>query len=407
MAIVLRPITADEHRRYHDVEARGFGDHRGSEPGFALDREVVELDRTIAGFDGDELIATNLSFPFAMTVPGGGTLAAGGVSGVTVAATHRRRGILRQMMERQLDDLAARGEPVAVLNASEASIYGRFGYGLGQLFQSWRLDTSRSAFRHPVRDDLVLRFVDRDGAKAELAPIYDGWRRTVAGALSHSDAWWDCVLAPHRSWRGGGEIHVVVCEPGADHQGGYVIYTIDNNHPAPRWELEVRELVSADAEVEARLWRFVLDIDLAGTVTAEARPLDDPLRWRLADLRQVETTRVQDYLYVRLLDIPAAFSARRYPVADRLVVDVVDSFRPEVAGRYQIAGDGTSASCSRTTAPADLRLDVADLGSLLLGGVDARQLARVGRIDELTAGAADRAGAFFGWPTAPFCVTRF
>lgn len=407
MAIVLRPITAGEHRRFHDTEARGFGDRRGSDAGFELDRAVVELDRTVAGFDGDELVATTLSFPFEMTVPGGGGLAAGGVSGVTVAATHRRRGILRQMMEHQLDDLATRGEAVAVLNASEASIYGRFGFGLAQLFQTWRIDTTRSAFRHPVRDDLVLRFVDRDVAKAELAPIYDGWRRTVAGALSQSDAWWDCVLAPQRSWRGGGEVLVVVCEPGPDHEGGYVIYTVDNDHPAPKWELEVRELVAVDPEVEARLWRFVLDIDLAGTVTADARPLDDPLRWRMVDLRQVETTRVQDYLYVRLLDIAAAFTARRYPVADRLVVEVVDAVRPDLAGRYEIDGDPASASCSRSEAPADLRLDVADLGSLLLGGVDARQLARVGRLEERTAGAVERAGAFFGWPAAPFCVTRF
>src|SRR5690349_8119288 len=130
MAIVLRPITADEHQRFHDVEARGFGDPKGSEAGLAPDKAVLDLDRTIAAFDGDEIVGTDMSFAFDMTVPGGGSIAAGGVSGVTVAATHRRRGILRQMMARQLDDLAGRGEPVAVLNASEASIYGRFGYGL-------------------------------------------------------------------------------------------------------------------------------------------------------------------------------------------------------------------------------------------------------------------------------------
>ena len=407
MAIVLRPITADEHERFHDTEARGFGDRKGTEAGLALDRKVVELDRTIAAFDGDEIVGTNMSFAFDMTVPGGETIAAGGVSGVTVATTHRRRGILRQMMTVQLDDLAGRGEPVAILNASESSIYGRFGYGLAQLFQTWKIDSSKAEFRSPVRDDLRLRFVDRDVAAKDLAPIYDAWRRTAAGALSQSDAWWDCVLAAERSWRGGGDIFVVVCEPGADHGGGYVIYTVDNDHDAQSWELEVRELVAIDPDVEARLWRHVLDVDLVGPVVAEARPLDDPLRWRLVDSRQLQTTRVLDYLYVRLLDIPAAFSARRYPVADELVVDVVDQLRPATAGRYVIAGDPSGASCARTDAAADLTMDVADLGSLLLGGVSARALARTGRIDELVAGSVARSDAFFGWPVAPFCVTRF
>jgi predicted acetyltransferase len=406
MAIVLRPITAEELRRFHDTESRGFGDPKGTEAGLALDQKVVELDRTIAAFDGDEMVGTNMSFSFEMTVPGGETIAAGGVSGVTVAGTHRRRGILRQMMERQLDDLAARGEPVAVLNASESSIYGRFGYGLAELFQTWKIDSSKAAFRDPVRDDLRLRYVDRDVAKKELAPIYEAWRRTTAGALSQSDGWWDCVLAAHRSWRGGGDIFVVVCEPGPDHDGGYVIYTLASDQETP-WDVEVRELVAVDPEVEARLWRFVLDIDLAGPVIAEARPLDDPLRWRLVDSRQLRTTRVLDYLYVRLLDIPAAFEARRYPVADELVVDVVDGFRPGTAGRYAIGGGPDGSTCARTDAEPDLRMDVADLGSLLLGGVSARDLFRTRRIEELTAGAVARADSFFDWPAAPFCVTRF
>jgi predicted acetyltransferase len=353
------------------------------------------------------MVGTNMSFPFEMTLPGGATIAAGGVSGVTVAATHRRQGILRSMMAHQLDDLAARGEPVAILNASEASIYGRFGYGLAQLYQSWTIDPRRAAFRQPVRTDLRLRLLDRETAKDVLTPIYDGWRRTVAGALSQSDGWWDSVLAAHRSWRGGGEIFVVVCEPGDDHQGGYAIYTIDNSFETPNWKLDLRELVAVDDDVEARLWRYVLDVDLVGSVAVEARPLDDPLRWRMVDGRQVVTTRVFDYLYVRLLDIPAAFGARRYPVTDRLVVEVDDAVRPAVAGRYAIEGGPDGAACAPTEDPPDLHLDVADLGSLLLGGVAARDLARTGRIAERAAGAVDRATTFFGWPAAPFCVTRF
>jgi predicted acetyltransferase len=215
------------------------------------------------------------------------------------------------------------------------------------------------------------------------------------------------VLAEHESWRGGGPVFVVVCEPGPDHDGGYAIYKVDNDKPAQHWVLEVRELVAADPEVEARLWRYVLDVDLVGTVTAEARPLDDPLPWRFADPRQVRTTDVRDYLYVRLLDIGAAFSARRFPVADRLVVQVADPFRPANDGCWAIAGDPGSSTCERTDDAPDLHLDIAHLGSLLLGGVSVRDLVRAGRIDPVAPEVVERADAFFRWPVAPFCITRF
>ncbi len=405
VTVELRPITDDELVHFHDVEARGFGDWKAAPGSVELDRPLIELDRTIAAFDGDDLVATNFSFPFEMTLPGGAAVPVSGVSGVTVAATHRRQGILRRMMHLQLDDVARRGEPMAVLNASEASIYGRFGYGLAESHQTWKIDPRRSAFLAPVRDDLRLRLLGPDAARGDVMAIYDGWRRIVPGALSHSDRWWDCVLGPLRSWRGGGEIFVVVCEPGDDHTGGYAIYTIDNT--GPRWTLEVRDLVTTDPDVEARLWRYVLDIDLVAMVVAAARPLDDPLRLRMVDPRQVRTTDVTDFLYIRIVDVAATLAARRYPVVDTLVLDVVDDVRPALGGRYLVAGGPDGATCERSDAPADLRLGVGELGSLVLGGVDIRHLAQVGRVVGCSASALDRAAAFFGWPVAPFCLTRF
>lgn len=410
MAFDLRPVTEPEHRAFQVAVETVFGMVHSSPEVLAEEATVIDFDRTVAAFDGDRIVGTAADIPFAMTLPGGGTLPVAGVTSVGVAPTHRRRGLLRAMMTHQLDAVAARGEPLAVLNASEAAIYGRFGYGLASLYQSWRLDTVRCGFREPVVD-LPLRLVAQEHARADLAAVYDRWRPTRPGALSHSEAWWGCVLSSQRDWRGGGPIFVVVCDPDPDgspaHRGGYAIYTVDNDHPAGRWQLEVRDLVAADDVVLARLWRYLLDVDLVSTVVAPAVPLDDPLRWRLVDPRQVATTDVRDYLHVRILDVEAALAARRHAMADELVLEVSDAFRPATAGRYRVQGGPGGATCARTDDAPDLVLDIAEVGSLLLGGVSVAELAQVGRIRASSPAVVARADAFFRWPVAPFCVTRF
>lgn len=407
MPIELRTITEDEFREFHVVELAAFGHVMTSDDLLAEDRSVFEFDRSIAAFDDGRIVGTACAFSLGMTVPGGAEVPVAAVSAVAVAATHRRQGLLRRMMQRQLDDVAARGESMAILNASEGSIYGRFGYGLAQLFQTWQFDTIRSDFAVPVRDDLRLRMVSKRDAQPALAPIYDAWRRTRPGALTQSDAWWACVLSDTSDWRGGGQLLVVVCDPTEAHGGGYATYVIDNDAPTGQWKLQVRQLVALDDEIEGRLWRYLLDVDLVGTVTAGMVPLDDPLRWRLRDSRQLQTIAVADFLYVRLLDIPAALTARRYEADGALVLSVEDPFRPATSGSYRFAADAGVATCARTEAPADLEMDVADLGSIYLGGVTATELARAGRIAERRPGALAEADRLFASSVAPFCLTRF
>lgn len=407
MPIELTTLTEARVDEWVRVMSRGFGAARDGGGDHDAEGRAMELDRSIAALDGEQIVGTATAYSMEMTVPGGATIDVGAVSGVTVSMTHRRQGILTDMMRQQLDDVAGRGESIAILNASEAGIYERFGYGLAQLYSVVELWRDRAAFAYEP-PQVPLRMIHQEEAAAVLAPIWDAWRPTRAGAVSHNEAWWDCLLSTEESWKGGGNLHVVVADGGVPEASGFATYRI-GGHSDPRgWTVHVRELVAADAAVEARLWQHLLGVDLASKVIADARPVDDPLRWRLTDPRQYRTNHLRDYLFVRILDVPAALASRQYESAGELVLEVVDAFRPQSGGRFVLRVDEAGDAVSEpTTAAADLVLTQAELGSLLLGGVRARDLALAGRLQELTPGAIVAADVLFSWPVAPFCATRF
>jgi predicted acetyltransferase len=411
MPISVRPVDELEFDQWFATENAVFGEPTPRPELLAAERTVLPRDRTVAAYDGDTMVGTAGSFPFAMTLPGGSTLPVAGVTAVTVAPTHRRRGILAQMMEYQLDDVAGRDEPIAVLNASESSIYGRFGYGIAELFQTYRIDAARSAFAPAVPErSTPLRMLGKARARAELPAVYDLCRPLRPGMLDQSEAWWGCVLGDVRHWKGGGDLFVVIADadPVAGTGPGYVIYRLDTTAGTAQWKLTVFDFEAADAIVEAQLWRFLFDVDLVATVEVEARPLDCNLRWWFREPRQVKVTNVGDYLWVRLLDVERSLAARSYPVAGELVVGVSDPFRPDNDGVFALRAGPGRASCERArTAVPDVELGIDDLGAVYLGQTRLSALAAVGRVRERTPGGLARADALFRWPVAPACVTRF
>jgi predicted acetyltransferase len=242
----------------------------------------------------------------------------------------------------------------------------------------------------------------------ERAPAwFDAHRRRWPGEVSRPASWWPFIFGEKETWRGGGPQFVVAVDDTDDRPGGYAIYRVTDGPGPDDRKLRVRELVAADPGVQEQLWRYLFGVDLVTVIDADIG-LDDPLRWRLTDFRALRVTGEHDFLWARVVDPVAALSARRYARAGELVVELVDDARPEVAGRYSVAGDPDRAHCDRTSAPADLVMDVAELGSLLLGGVSARALGAAGRIEERSAGALGVADGFFGSPTTrPFCSSPF
>lgn len=373
------------------------------------ERSVLPCDRVRVAVEGDPatgaIVGTTGSYRFALTLPGATSIDVAGITNVGVLPTHRRRGIFRRLMERQHDDLVAEGLAVAVLNASDAAIYDRIGYGMASRFRWVRLRPG-APFGLPAPTRRLQLF--RSASVGEvLPPLYKAARLVRPGTLSRSDAWWDMFLGSVEMWKGGGHHEVVVAHPEGDDPGGYAMYTATANEQG-RLRVKVREVVATTADTHAALWRYLLDIDLSDVVEASI-PLDDPLLWRLVDPRALQVRTERDFLFVRVLDTATALASRRYRCELDVVLDVTDAFRPHgaAAGRFHLHGGPDGVRCVPTDASAEVTLDVATLGTLLLGGVDATTLGAAGRITEQRPGAIAALAVAMSWSPQPFCATNF
>jgi predicted acetyltransferase len=401
-----RIIADDELMEFFAAVQQGFG-HLALDEADEYPGHLVTTDRSFAVRDGDSIVSTASSYAFEVTVPGGARLPMAAVSMVTVHPTHRRRGVLRSVMDAQLDDVAHRGEPLAGLTASEASIYERFGYGTAAQTTNWDLESEYARLHHPhTGDGGRVRIVDADEATAVADPVYSRVAAGRVGELGRPTDWWPRLFAP----RSKGARFFTAVHEGPDHQpDAFARYVLDDNWPdgVAANVLRVLELQAVDAEAEAAMWSFLFGIDLVGTIKAVDRPVDDPMRWRLPDSRRMRVRQLRDHLWVRVVDIASALSARTYGADDALVLELRYDFRPEHSGNWRIDGGPDGATCARTDRSADLALSAADLGALYLGGVPVSTLAAAGRVRELTTGAVARADSMFLVHPAPWCTTHF
>jgi predicted acetyltransferase len=408
--VELRAVTEDEFPTFARNLANAFG-YFADDDDVAEHRAATELDRTIGVFDGDEIVGTASALSFELTVPGNAvTVPAAGVTAVSVRATHRRRGLLTQIMQHQLDDVARREEPLALLTASEGGIYERFGYGLATFSSWWHVRPEGLAFARPPAPGGRMRFVSTDDARGIVPALYDEARRRRVGEVTRADAVWDARFADRPRHRGSkSALFAVVHESDTGVPDGYVLYRMRSSWVSNHADnvLSVAELEALDPEVEAALWHFVVNVDLVTRVESGDRPVDEALRWRLADPRRLHVEHVNDHLWVRIVDPAAALAARSYGADDALVLELSDRFRPENEGCWRVAASGGGAQVSRTADAPDLSLGVAALGSVYLGGVAPSVLARAGRLHEHTGAAVARADRMFAATPAPWCSTHF
>jgi predicted acetyltransferase len=402
----VRTIEASEIDSWIQCMATGFLSHPAEGEG---DYRLAEmhLERSWGSFDGTTVVGTLRSFPTPLTVPGPSEVGCAALTNVTVAPTHRRRGLLTRMITNDLRASAERGEPVGMLIASEYPIYGQFGYGAAADSATYTVDARTARFRTLGVGSVEL--VDLAALRALAPPVYEGVRRVQPGAIARDDRWWDRTTqqvevpgtAPAKGYQ------AVYRSPDGEVEG-YVRYTATQewDFMRPKGTLTIAELVSTTPDAYLRLWRYCCEVDLITRVQAADRPVDEPLVWHLRDGRALRQNGRFDFVWVRVLDTAAALAGRRYATEDRLVLEVTDTLGI-AGGRFALDGGPDGAACTATQNSADLTLPVDSLGSLYLGGTSALALADAGRIDEHTSGALARADTLFRSSVTPWCATWF
>jgi predicted acetyltransferase len=407
----IRSTTDEDLDVFIDTVHAAFGQFPETPiEGGGLWWSALETDRCLLALTADGLpVGTAAAHSFELTLPGETLVPASGVTAVGVLPSHRRQGVLSAMMRHQLAELRARGEFLSVLLASEATIYGRFGYGPATYTARLTMPRHEAAFAVPRARGVAdapatgsgngsVEVLRRAECGKILEEVYDRYRRAQPGALSRPHRWW--ALRAGQPPISPAPRYVAVHRDTDGVPDGYASYSIESG------TLTVDETITTDDAVFTALARFMLGHDLVSQVVFKHVPPEHPLRWQLADFRAGEVSGDTDWLWVRLLDVPRALTARGWFMDGELVLDVEDPFLGE-HGRYLLTVRDGKADCLPTDREPDLSLDVSDLGSVYLGGTAPSTLVRAGHIRAHRPGAATLADALFRAERSPHCLHWF
>jgi predicted acetyltransferase len=399
MSVEIRPLTTTEEI---NKAFRVFLRAMVGLPFADLDaEELTEPGRFLGALDGGEVVGSADSYTSWLVVPGGDRVSHAAVTHVGVLPTHRRRGIVTQLLERQLHDIADRGEVVATLRASEAVIYERFGYGIATSSQSARVTLRRAALRPEVPAGGSVRLVDRAVTTDELRLVAD--RAQWTGAIQRPAGWWKL----HQLLRAADRTtHYAALHSTDGVDDGYAIYRPENTgewFTSTEKTVTVTDFVAVSAAARAGLWRHLLTLDMVDVVAFESLALDDPLPLALVDRRGVELGQTHDETWLRLVDVEGALQARSFGDEDPVALQVIDPLMNANNGTYEIG----AKAVVRTSAPPDLSVDVSALAAAYLGGTRWQHLAATGRVAVHTPGSVRRLDALFAAGAQPFSGTVF
>ena len=413
MPFEIRLRTEEEVEPYRLAADTAFGEMPSSNPASLQGyKDRHETDRDFAAFDGNLIVGTAGAYSTRMTVPGGATIPTAAVTDVTVQPTHRRRGIGAMMMREQLQQVRERGEPAAALWASESIIYGRWGYGPAMQHHAVSIDTRHSRFDNQRAASGNVRFVDVEQALEIFPTVWDRAMSTWPGFMTRKAALWereirgiDQMKRPGMSRPGDDTPFFILYEEDGS-PGGYAFYRTAYPSDPERRGIAIKEFVAVTEAAHAALWRFCFDIDLVWQVSCQSVPVDDQLWWMLADPRRLNRT-PNDAIWLRIVDPPAALSARRYALPGKLVIEIVDQFCPWAGGRFELDSDEDGAVCRPTSQQPDLAMGPAEIAAAYLGGARFTDMARAARIEERSQGALKKADIMFSTQKAPWCPLEF
>ncbi|MEA2452092.1 MAG: hypothetical protein QOG04_802 [Actinomycetota bacterium] len=405
MTIDVRFMKEDELPRLREVLSTAFG---GGDPEPDWDivwAKVFEHDRLFVATEGDEIVGVGGSFSFTMTVPGA-EIPTAGLTIVGVLPTHRRKGILNQMMRFQLEDARAHEESVSILWASEEVIYQRFGYGMASEQLGIEIDRGHGIFKNDTGMNGRLRLLTEEEAMKIFPDVYESVRRETPGMLARSADWWRYhrFHDPKGQREGASPYYRLVWENDGQVEA-YALYRIkegwDYATGLPKGEVTVHEAMSMTPQAHRELWRYLFSLDLSGKVIAYFVSTDDPIQQMVLKPRHLRM-RKSDGLWLRVVDVKPALEGRTYGADGTLTFELADTFLERNHGRWTLTVTEGHGEVSEAGTEPDLRLEAGDLGAVYLGGTSFNQLARAGRVSELKPGTVASADAMFHSNRAPW-----
>ncbi|MFE1878546.1 GNAT family N-acetyltransferase [Streptomyces diastatochromogenes] len=413
MTTDVRTVTEADFADWHRALKTGFLQEPvlTAEQLDARRRQFVE-GRLLGAFDGGRCVATFRSFAQEVTAVGGALVSANAISNVTVTPTHRRRGLLTRMMNRDLAAAKERGDVVGTLIAAEYPIYGRYGFGPATWTTEWTVEVPRSGLDprwSGPEDGGWIDLVDGEDVRKLGPELHERVRRAQPGAVSRSELWWQLNTGAVRFGGNWTEPFYAVYRSASGEVEGLVSYESDDNwhDKQPHNTADVNWLIAATPAAERALWRYLCSIDWITKVKSGWRGPDDLLPFFLPDPRAARVTEHADWLWVRILDVVRALEARTYEGTGSLVLEVVDG-DGLAGGRFRLEASPEGASCAPAGgAAADLTLQVGELATVWLGDESLVRLAALGRVREEREGAARKADALFRTSGRPWCPDIF
>ncbi|RRQ28182.1 GNAT family N-acetyltransferase [Rhodococcus sp. Eu-32] len=388
-AITIRTATDDDWGAVALLDAHAFGEHQNSED-LAETQILTSSEHVVMAWHGETPVGVAMHFPMSVTVPGGAQVEASGVSWVSVAPTHRRRGILRRMFTKQHRKLQDAGAPLSLLTASEATIYGRFGYGPVTEEHRVVIDRRFAQFHSGVRPVTGVRLVESAEASNLLPEIYHRWQRRTAGAQPKPPIRWERFFADRENRRQGlTELFFIV------HPDGYAAYRRSESES----KIVVQEFIAVTDAAYAELWQVLAGVDLVDSIEVNQAP-DEALPFLLTSNRLPKVTDHHDALWCRIMDVKAALEARTYGVDAQFVIEVDDPFL-DAGGTFDVTITAGRASVTRTEAAPDVTMKIDVLSSMYFGQHRATRFAAAERLTSRDADALHTVDLAFSTDRAP------
>ncbi|MGA9358981.1 MAG: GNAT family N-acetyltransferase [Mycobacterium sp.] len=365
--------------------------------------KMLEPGRTIGAFVGGQLVGTADATTGGLTLPGGAIVDHAAVTHIGVLPSFTRQGIATDLIRHQLDDIAARGEVVATLRASEATIYERYGYGVASSSQTVEVQTARAVLRPDVGPGGPVRLLDAAQAWDVLPRIYSENRPSRPGTVDRPAVWWQGLRLRAEAFPGASYVAV---HGEAGDESGFVRYRpidTDTWFVSGQRTIVVEDFFAPATDAYLGLMRFLLGLDLVDRVTFWMLPVDDPLPWLLLDRRAARVTAMHDETWLRVVDTQQALTARRYQGDGAVTIAVNDPLLQNNSASFSIAADGAE----KTDRRPQLHVGIEGLGAVLLGGATWRSLAVAGLARAYDPSALAVADRLFAVPVAPYAGFYF